>query len=233
MINYILIKYILIPKQAKNIRLGGKFNMKERKKMNNLALKQEIEQKYSYADLLNFPENERYEIIDGNLYLMSAPTVIHQGILGELYRQISNYLLGKKCKVFSSPIDVKLSGKKDDKKEFNVVQPDLLIVCDESKIQKNCILGAPDFIVEILSPSTSSMDRVKKFNLYQKFGVKEYWIVAPEEKNISVFLLNKEGIYTIPKAYYLTDKVPVNIVKGLNIDLNIYCKENEELLVKK
>ncbi len=201
--------------------------------MNNLALKQEAEQKYSYADLLNFPEDKRYEIIDGDLYLMSAPTVIHQGILGEILYQIKNYLKGKKCKVFSSPIDVRLSGEKDDKKEFNVVQPDLLIVCDENKIQKNCILGAPDFIVEILSPSTSSMDRVKKFNLYQKFGVKEYWIVAPEEKNISVFLLNKEGIYTIPKAYYLTDKVPVNITRDLYIDLNNYYKENIELLVEK
>ena len=87
--------------------------------------------------------------------------------------------------------------------------------------------------MEILSPSTSSMDRVKKFNLYQKFGVKEYWIVAPEEKNISVFLLNKEGIYTIPKAYYLTDKVPVNITRDLYIDLNNYYKENIELLVEK
>ncbi len=201
--------------------------------MNNLALKQEAEQKYSYADLLNFPEDKRYEIIDGDLYLMSAPTVIHQGILGEILYQIKNYLKGKKCKVFSSPIDVRLSGEKDDKKEFNVVQPDLLIVCDENKIQKNCILGAPDFIVEILSPSTSSMDRVKKFNLYQKFGVKEYWIVAPEEKNISVFLLNKEGIYTIPKAYYLTDKVPVNITRDLYIDLNNYYKENIEFLVEK
>ena len=201
--------------------------------MNNLALKQEAEQKYSYADLLNFPEDKRYEIIDGDLYLMSAPTVIHQGILGEILYQIKNYLKGKKCKVFSSPIDVRLSGEKDDTKEFNVVQPDLLIVCDENKIQKNCILGAPDFIVEILSPSTSSMDRVKKFNLYQKFGVKEYWIVAPEEKNISVFLLNKEGIYTIPKAYYLTDKVPVNITRDLYIDLNNYYKENIELLVEK
>ena len=201
--------------------------------MNNLALKQEAEQKYSYADLLNFPEDKRYEIIDGDLYLMSAPTVIHQGILGEILYQIKNYLKGKKCKVFSSPIDVRLSGEKDDKKEFNVVQPDLLIVCDENKIQKNCILGAPDFIVEILSPSTSSMDRVKKFNLYQKFGVKEYWIVAPEEKNISVFLLNKEGIYTIPKAYYLTDKVPVNITIDLYIDLNNNYKENIELLVEK
>ena len=197
--------------------------------MNNLALKQEIEQKYSYADLLNFPEDKRYEIIDGDLYLMSAPTVIHQGILGELYRQISNYLLGKKCKVFSSPIDVKLSGNKNDKKEFNVVQPDLLVVCEKEKIQNKCILGAPDLIIEILSPSTSSIDRVQKFNLYQKFGVKEYWIVAPEEKNISVFILNNEGIYTIPKAYDLNDKIPVNILKDLYIDLKEYCEQNKEL----
>ena len=197
--------------------------------MNNIALKQKNDYKYSYADLLKFSDDERYELIDGNLYLMSAPTIVHQGILGEIFTQISNYLKGKQCKVFISPIDVKLSGNKDDKKEFNVVQPDLLVVCEKEKIQNKCILGAPDLIIEILSPSASSIDRVQKFNLYQKFGVKEYWIVAPEEKNISVFILNNEGIYTIPKAYDLNDKIPVNILKDLYIDLKEYCEQNKEL----
>lgn len=204
--------------------------MKEKKDMNNLAVKQENEHiRYTYDDILQFTDEKRYEIIDGFLYLMESPSLVHQGLSGEILYQIKNYLKGKKCKVFAAPLDVKISGEKDNKKAYNVVQPDIVVVCDDAKLEKGCICGAPDLAIEILSPSTKGKDRLQKFNLYQKYGVKEYWIVAPDEKCITVFILNDKGIYTIPKAYELTEKIKVNITKGLYISLKDYYEENKKL----
>lgn len=185
--------------------------------------------KVSYNDILKYDKEKRYELIDGIPYLMSSPSVFHQEVLGEIYSQIREYLKGKKCKVFVAPLDVKLSGEEDDKKEFNVVQPDIMVVCDSNKIKNKNILGAPDMIIEILSNSTAQHDRLRKLNLYQKYGVKEYWIVSPDEHVITVFLLNEENIYTI-KAYYLDDKIKINILKECFIELKDFCKENDIII---
>lgn len=192
--------------------------------MKNLAYQPK---KYSYADLVEMDTEERYEIIDGELYLMSSPTTIHQMIAGEIYVQLATYLKGKKCRVFIAPLDVKLSGQEEDKKEFFVVQPDVVIVCEKEKITSRTILGAPDFAVEILSPSTKSRDRVMKLNFYQQFGVKEYWIISPEDNEISVYLLNEQGIYTIPKAYYLDEEIKVNVLEDCKISLKELIQEIE------
>ena len=192
---------------------------------NNLA--EDLEpKKISYAELLEFDDEKRYELIDGVPYLMASPRVDHQDILGELYYQLKTYLKGKTCRVFASPLDVKLSGEKDNKKEFNVVQPDIMVVCDQNKITEKNIQGAPDLAIEITSPNNPAHDKLVKLNLYQKFGVKEYWIVSLEEQIISVFLLNEDKIYTIPKAYYLDEKIKVNVLKECYIDLSEFCKEN-------
>ena len=192
---------------------------------NNLA--EDLEpKKISYAELLEFDDEKRYELIDGVPYLMASPRVDHQDILGELYYQLKTYLKGKPCRVFASPLDVKLSGEKDNKKEFNVVQPDIMVVCDQNKITEKNIQGAPDLAIEITSPNNPAHDKLVKLNLYQKFGVKEYWIVSLEEQIISVFLLNEDKIYTIPKAYYLDEKIKVNVLKECYIDLSEFCKEN-------
>lgn len=185
--------------------------------------------KVSYNDILKYDKEKRYELIDGIPYLMSGPSVFHQKILFEIAMQIGNYLKGKKCKVFVAPLDVKLSGEEDDKKEFNVVQPDIMVVCDSNKIKNKNILGAPDMIIEILSNSTAQHDRLRKLNLYQKYGVKEYWIVSPDEHVITVFLLNEENIYTI-KAYYLDDKIKINVLKECFIELKDFCKENDIII---
>ncbi len=199
---------------------------KEGEKMkNNLAVDLEPE-KMSYNDLLKMEDENRYELIDGIPYLMAGPRVAHQDILGELYYQLKTYLKGKTCRVFTAPLDVKLSGNPDDTKEFNVVQPDIMVVCDPNKIKEKNIQGAPNLVIEIVSPSNPAHDKLVKLNLYQKFGVKEYWIVSLEEQIISVFLLNENNIYTIPKAYYLDDEIKVNVLDNCYINLKEFCEEN-------
>lgn len=206
---------------------------KERnKKMDNNLAKDLEPEKISYADLLEFDDDKRYELIDGVPYLMSSPSVLHQEILGEIYYQLKSYLKGKKCRVFISPLDVKLSGMVDNKKEFNVVQPDIMVVCDQNKIQEKNILGAPDLAIEIISPSNANHDKVRKLNLYQNFGIKEYWMVSLEEQNILILTLNQEGIYTVSKLCYLDEKAKVNVLDDCYIDLKEFC-QNNNIVIKK
>lgn len=195
--------------------------------MDNLAQKFE---KYTYAHLLKMRDNKRYEIIDGKLYLMSAPSVLHQLIITELTVQIGNYLKDKKCKVFISPIDVRLSGNISNNEEQNVVQPDIMIVCDNKKIAEKSIIGAPEMIIEILSPNNKKMDIFYKFHLYQKYKVQEYWMIDLQEKLVYVYLLNREGIYTLPKIYEITEEIKVNTLEKLTISLKEFYEKNKELI---
>lgn len=206
---------------------------KERKEKmsNNLALDLEPE-KISYADLLEFDDDKRYELIEGVPYLMASPSVSHQDILMEIAFQIKTYLKGKKCRVFIAPLDVKLSGAIDNKKEYNVVQPDIMVICDQNKITEKNILGAPDLAIEILSPSNTRHDRMDKLQLYQKFGIKEYWMVSLEEQSIMILTLSKEGIYQIKQVCYLDEKAKVNILEDCYIDLKEFC-QNNNIVIKK
>lgn len=197
---------------------------KEKKDMENLALQQ---RKYTYEDLQNFEDEKRYELINGELYLMSSPTTLHQEIVGEIHAQLHNYLKGKKCKVFVSPLDVCLSGVRNPKKEYNVVQPDILVVCDENKITKNMgIQGAPDLIIEVLSPTSKKHDTFVKYNLYQYYGVKEYWIIDGEVGVIYQYIINEKNIYTLPKTYEITENIKVNILKDCTISLKNIIEQN-------
>lgn len=195
---------------------------KEKKKMENLAYKVK---KYTYQDLLEMDDDKRYELIDGVLYEMSSPLTIHQRIVGELYVQLYNYLSGKKCKVFIAPLDVCLSGVRNTKKEYNVVQPDVMVVCDENKITENCIKGAPDLIIEVASSGTRKHDILRKFNLYQMYGVKEYWIVDAETETILQYILNEKNIYTLPKTYDIIDNIKVDVLNNCTISLKKLMKE--------
>lgn len=195
--------------------------------MDNLAIENK---KYSYEDLEKLPEDERYEIIEGNLFIMESPHGRHQLLLGELYRQISNYLQDKKCTVFLSPFDVALSKSKKKNEIFNVVQPDLMILCDMDKYEGPKIFGAPDFVIEIASPFNRTHDYLRKFNLYQKYGVKEYWIVDYQGNSISAYILNKNGVYELPRVYHLEEDIKVNTLKGLTISLKKFLEENINLL---
>lgn len=187
-----------------------------------------IAQKYSYADLQKMDDDNRYEIIEGNLYLMSAPTVTHQMIAEDVFVQIYNFLRGKKCKAFIPPIDVALSKYNEDKKIKNIVQPDVLVVCDPKKIEKKKIFGAPDLIVEVLSTDRRH-DMLYKYNLYQKWGVREYWMIDPDEGIIMPYLLNENGFYEKMEPYDLREEVPVKVLKGCKICLKELYEENKEL----
>jgi len=193
--------------------------------MENLAYKDK--KKYTYDDLDKIDDNNRYEIYDGQLILMSAPSSKHQAVLGDLLVQFSKFFKDKKCMPFVAPLDVRLDGK--GKKSENVVQPDLMVVCDKNKIQDK-IEGAPDFVLEILSKSNRYHDLIYKMNLYQKFGVKEYWIVDIENGIILVNKLSKGNLYNFPKTYKIKEKIKSSIFKGLEISLEETFKNNQNLL---
>lgn len=177
-------------------------------------------EKYSYKDYLGWPEDERWEIIDGTAYMQAAPSRIHQEISGELHRQFANYLQGKPCRVYHAPFCVRLDVEKDDNDIKNVVEPDITVVCDSSKLDERGCKGSPDMIIEILSPSTGKKDKVIKFNKYEKAGVKEYWILEPDQKLVSVFLLQSTGRYGRPQMYTDEDQIKVSIFPDLTIELN-------------
>lgn len=196
---------------------------KEKENMDNLAYKMK---KYTYEDLLKIDDENRYEIIDGELYMMSAPTTMHQLIVGEIYRQLSNYLEEKKCTPLISPVAVCFSEKYNPSEIENYVEPDVIVVCDKNKITDKCIKGAPDLIVEVLSDSTRKHDILKKFNLYQRYGVREYWIVDTETEVIYQYILNEKNIYTLPKTYEITEDIKVNILKDCTISLKKLMKKD-------
>ena len=177
---------------------------------------------YTYSEYLKFDDGFRCEIIDGMIYNMSpAPRTIHQEVLVNIIYQIGNYFHDKTCKMFFAPFDVRLP-KKGEKSSTttNVVQPDLLVVCDPKKIDSRGCKGPPDWIIEIISPSTEKKDRRQKFLLYEECGVKEYWIINPDKKIISTFLLEKDGLYGSEVVYTGNQIISPSLFIGLNIDLD-------------
>lgn len=181
-----------------------------------------INEKYTYGDYCNWDDGDGWELIDGVAYNMSpAPLRIHQKISRDLGWQVINFLKDKPCEVYYAPFDVRLpEADEDDKDIVDVVQPDLVVICDEKKLDKRGCRGAPDIVMEILSASTASKDMKDKFSLYERHGVKEYWIVHPEEKVISVFTLGENGQYGRPDVYSREDKIKTPLLEGLEVDLD-------------
>lgn len=175
---------------------------------------------YTYVDYLEWTEETQVEIIDGELYMQAAPSRRHQEILSELHRQIANYLVGKRCRVYPAPFEVCLETIDIPEQVINVFEPDLSIICDPSKLDDRGCKGAPDWIVEITSPSTARIDKIKKFNKYEAAGVKEYWIIEPEEKIVSVFTLQDNGRYGRPEMYAEDDTIQVKVLDSLQIELD-------------
>ena len=169
---------------------------------------------YTEDDYYNLPENVRAELIDGQIYYMSAPSRIHQEILMFLSKTIANYIDSKKgpCKVYPAPFAVKLFV--DDNR--TVVEPDISVICDPNKLTDRGCTGAPDWIGEIVSPSNSSHDYIRMLNLYADAGVREYWIVNPMNQSVYVYFLEDDKFRTT--AYTLQDKINVNIYDDLWID---------------
>ena len=157
-----------------------------------MELKREVQenQKNTYADYATWDDGQRWEIINGLPIMMSpAPTAAHQRLSFEITMRLGGFLAGNPCQVYVAPFDVRFE---DYEKTDTVVQPDVMVICDKSKIKKNGCVGAPDVVFEILSPSSAKMDLLKKYNLYEKHGVREYWALDPEDKMLVRFSL-KDG----------------------------------------
>jgi Uma2 family endonuclease len=179
----------------------------------------DLSKSYTYADYLTWQFSEMVELIKGKIFKMSpAPSDLHQNLSMNLSREISTFLKNKKCKVFHAPYDVRLTKSVNDTEVTTVVQPDLCIICDQSKRDARGCNGAPDMIIEILSPATSKKDLTDKFDLYEEAGVKEYWVVYPHEQIIDVFFL-RDGKYYLVKKYISDELIPVNIFDGFAIDM--------------
>jgi len=173
---------------------------------------------YTEEDYYTMPEDIRAELIDGQIYYMSAPGRIHQEILNSINNAIYNYIRSKKgnCRVYPSPFAVKLFADNDK----IIVEPDISVICDSSKLTERGCTGAPDWIIEIVSPSTSSHDYVRKLNLYMNAGVREYWIVDPQKNSIYVYHLEETKFETA--AYTFQSKIKASIFDDLWIDLKEY-----------
>lgn len=179
--------------------------------------------RYTYADYLTWDENMRCELIDGFVYSLPDPWLRHVQIKGKLCALIYPFINKSKSKyeILLAHFDVRLSltGATDDDKIFNVVKPDICIVCDPSKLDERGCVGAPDLVIEILSPSMERRDFNEKFLLYETTGVREYWVVYPYDNALNVFILQDDGKYDKGMVYMQTGKVHGHVLKGLSIDL--------------
>lgn len=181
------------------------------------------QERFTYSDYLTWPDDERWELIDGEAYNMSpSPGSRHQDVFRELLVIFAQHLKGKTCKVYGAPYDVRLpeSDNASDNYIETVVQPDIVVVCDRSKLDDKGCKGAPDLVIEILSPSTGGKDLTIKYDLYERHGVKEYWIIHPAEQTLLVCKLAENRKYGVPDRYAGTDKVAVPLLGDLAIDLS-------------
>ena len=175
----------------------------------------------TFEDYAALDDGNRYELHNGKLYMMSGPSQFHAEISLAIASQLFNYLIDKPCRVYHAPFDVRLWENED-----TVYQPDVLVVCDLSKLNGKLCTGAPDFIVEVLSPSTKLNDKTIKFNHYREAGVKEYWIVDPDDKTVMALRLI-DKVYAI-QIYTENDKAPVQALEGFQIDLSLVFQNAPE-----
>lgn len=181
-----------------------------------LALKDTVDHKY--ADYLQGSGND-YELIDGEAYVMApAPNVEHQEVVGEIFRKIANALVGKKCRAFVAPIDVRLPNQQEaDEKIETVVQPDVLFVCDSNKLDRQGVRGAPDWVLEVLSPAaTASHDQSKKRDLYERHGVREYWLVHLTDRVLTIYLLQGKE-FAKPVMLELAGETAISVLDNVVI----------------
>ena len=184
--------------------------------------------RFSYADYLTWDDGQRWELINGQACCMTpAPARLHQKWLGNLFAQFHAFLRDRPCEVYLAPFDVRLPDAPEDGDDetFTVVQPDIIVVCDQGKLDDRGCKGAPDLVVEILSPSSSKRDITVKYELYQRHGVTEYWLLYPNEKLLQLYRLGDDGRYGSPQAFGPEDQVAVPLLGELTIDLARVMRE--------
>ncbi len=177
---------------------------------------------FTYGDYLTWPDEERWEIIDGEAFAMTAaPALDHQELLAELVTQFRTFLRGKPCRIFPDPDVILPRADEADDQVRTVVRPDLVVVCDPAKMDGKRIRGGPDLAIEILSPATASHDCLRKRRLYEQAGVREFWLVHPADRIVTVFHLGSDGTYGKPLYHDRESKVAVSVLPGLEIDLGL------------
>jgi len=186
------------------------------------------QERFTYRQYRTWPDSERWELIEGHAWAMSpAPMTGHQKLSGRLFARIFNFLEGHPCEVFEAPFDVLLPVIADEAEDAvdTVVQPDISVFCDRSKITKRGARGAPDWAIEILSPRTAKKDFETKYRLYERHGVREYWIVDPGNETIHVWMLEPEGRFGEEKLYEDGEAAPSAVLEGLVIDTEELFKD--------
>lgn len=181
-----------------------------------MSIQRDEDKHFTFQDFLSWDEAQRYEIIDGVPVLHAAPTTKHQGIVSFLTIDFGINLKDKECRVFPSPFTVRFSEDEDYDNADNVFEPDISIICNKAQLDQFGCKGAPNLVIEVLSPSTSRNDRVKKYNTYQKFGVTEYWIVDPLNETVEIYVLD-EGTYMRWNAYGREDTIKSNQFEDIAI----------------
>jgi Uma2 family endonuclease len=179
---------------------------------------------YTYADYLTWRFEQSVELIKGKIFKMSpAPSRKHQDVVTQLQGRLFIYLKDTSCKLYSAPFDVRLLDKKKsdkaNKEIYTVVQPDICVICDKDKIDERGAIGAPDLIIEILSPGNSKKEMKTKYALYEEAGVREYWIVFPSEYVLQQFILNEKGVYQLKNSFTEDEIFNAHIFPDLQIDL--------------
>lgn len=177
---------------------------------------------YTFADYLTWDENDRYEIIYGDAVMMATPLRIHQRVSAEIFSQINYFLADKTCEINYAPFGVRLFEQDGDSPSDvdTVVEPDISVVCDRSKLDDYGCKGAPDMVIEILSPSTMRHDRLVKFELYRRAGVREYWIVDPNNQSIEVYLRDENNDLRPHEVYTRNDTAKVTVLEGCTVELS-------------
>ncbi len=182
---------------------------------------------FTYTDYIAWKFKERIELIRGRIFKMcAAPSLRHQRISANIEKKLDSFLGNAPCKFFHAPVDVRLKGrsfrnqKRADGQIKTVVQPDIVVVCDTEKLHDDRFIdGAPDLVIEILSPGNRQVETQYKLGLYEENAVKEYWVVSPEYKQVMVFLLNEEEVYDKPEFYHLEDVLFSTVIQGFSISL--------------
>lgn len=214
---------VIITKNGKTVAKLIAFKDSEGDILREQILKYEEDKKMTYEQYLEIVENteERYELIDGELYYMASPLFKHQVAVNEIFVHFYNWFKGKSCRPLTSPFDVKLFNRaKKFEDDPNVVQPDILVMCDEDKVSSaGKYEGIPTLIVEVLSKSTRSKDMIKKLNLYMNSNIREYWLVDTEKEQVTVYYFEDRDISD--STTYLNDMVIKSLIfKELEVKVN-------------
>lgn len=187
-----------------------------------------LSERYTYGDYRTWPDDQRWELIDGTAWAMSpGPDRRHQGLLTRLALKFGSFLEGRACAMYIAPFDVLLpEGNEDDDSVETVVQPDLVVYCDRSRLRDYGARGAPDLAVEILSPRTSKRDLNDKYRLYESRGVREYWVVDPGNRALTLFRLGPSGAFEPGEVLVNSGRAASSVLEGLVVDLEDLFRED-------